>query len=186
MARTGDTVENPVTHERLTFLRTAADTAGAVLEVELAFAPGGFVASVHTHPNQEERFEVLAGTPRFRIGSTERTGRTGETLVVAPGMPHRVWNDGPTEARLRIELRPALRMEEVLEENARLGRLGKLNRKGLPNPLRGALLAREYAAEFAPAPDPNIPLSRIPPRVLSALLVPLAAIARLLGYRVGA
>jgi hypothetical protein len=55
----------------------------------------------------------------------------------------------------------------------------------LPNPLRGALLAREYAAEFAPAPDPEILLTRLPPRLLQSLLVPLATLARLLGYRLG-
>jgi quercetin dioxygenase-like cupin family protein len=186
MARTGDTIENPVTRERLTFLRTAADTAGELLEVELAFAPGGFVPAMHVHPRQEERFEVLAGNPRFRIGTSEQTGSPGDTLVAASGTPHRFWNDGPDEARVRIELRPALRMEEVLEENARLGRAGKLNRKGLPSPLRGALLTREYAAELAPAADPEILLSRLPPRLLRSLLVPLAALARLLGYRVGA
>jgi quercetin dioxygenase-like cupin family protein len=186
MTRTGDTIENPVTRERVTFLRTAADTAGELLEIELAFAPGGFVPSMHLHPRQEERFEVLAGSPRFRIGPSDQIGSPGETVVVAPGMPHRFWNDGPGEARVRIELRPALRMEEVLDENARLGRAGKLNRKGLPSPLRGALLAREYAAEFAPAPDPEILLTRLPPRLLQSLLVPLAALARVLGYRVGA
>jgi quercetin dioxygenase-like cupin family protein len=185
MARTGETIENPVTRERLTFVRTASDTAGEVLEVELAFAPGGFVPAMHLHPGQEERFEVLAGSPRFHIGASERTGSPGETFVAAPGTPHRFWNAGPGEARVRIELRPALRMEEILEEIARLGRAGKLNRKGLPSPLRGAVLAREYGAELAPAPDPGILLSRLPPRLLRSLLVPLAALGRLLGCRPG-
>jgi quercetin dioxygenase-like cupin family protein len=185
VARTGQTVENPVTRERLTFLRTAADSAGEVLELDLIFAPGGFVPAMHVHPMQEERFEVLAGSPCFRIGADERTASVGETLVVPPGTPHRFWNPGSSDARVRIELRPALRMEEVLEETARLGRNGKPNRKGLPNPLYGAVLAHEYAAEFEPAADPHIPLSRLPPRLLRACLVALAALGRVLGYRPG-
>jgi hypothetical protein len=72
-------------------------------------------------------------------------------------------------------------MEEVLEETARLGRDGKLNRKGLPNPVYGAVLARRYAAEFAPAADPTIPLTRLPPRLLHASIVVLAAVGRLVG-----
>jgi quercetin dioxygenase-like cupin family protein len=186
MARAGETIENPVTRERLTFVCTAADTDGELLEVELTFASGGFVPSMHVHPQQQERFEVLEGNPRFCIGTSERTSSPGDTFLAAPRTPHRFWNPGPGEARVRIELRPALRMEEVLEEIARLGRTGKLNRKGLPSPLRGAVLAREYAAEFAAARDPDILLSRLPPPLLRSLLVPLAAVGRLLGYSAGA
>lgn len=183
MARAGDTLENPVTRERLTFIRTAADSAGEVLELELVFAAGGFVPAMHIHPQQEERFEVLAGSPRFRIGDVERTGSVGETLIVPPGTPHRFWNPASSDARLRIELRPALRMEEVLEATARLGRDGKLNRSGLPTAVRGAVLAHEFRAEFAPAPDPRISLSRLPPRVLRPSVTVLAALGRLCGIR---
>jgi len=183
MARAGETVENPVTRERLTFVRTAADTAGEVLEIDLVLAPGGFVPAMHVHPMQEERFEVLAGTLSFRIGSAVRAASTGDALVAPPGSPHRFWNDGSSDARVRIELRPALRMEEVLEETARLGRSGKLNRKGLPNPVRGAVLAHEYATELAPAADPRILLSRLPARVLRPALTALAALGRLAGLR---
>jgi quercetin dioxygenase-like cupin family protein len=183
VARAGETVENPVTRERLTFIRTAADTGGEVLEFDLVLAPGGFVPAMHVHPSQEERFEVLAGSPRFRVGAAERTASVGETLNVPPGTPHRFWNPGSTDAHLRIELRPALRMEEVLEETATLARNGKLNRKGLPNPIYGAVLAHEYAAEFAPAADPKILSTRLPPRVLGVCLAVLSAVGRLAGVR---
>lgn len=185
MARPGETIANPVTREQVTFIRTAAESRGEVLELDLILGPGGFVPAMHVHPRQEERFEVLAGTPCFRIGSDERSSRAGERLVVPPDTPHRFWNPGSLEARVRIELRPALRMEEVLEETARLGRDGKLNRRGLPNPLRGAVLAREYAAEFAPAPDPRVLVSRLPRPILRASIVALAAVGRVLGYSAG-
>lgn len=183
MARAGQIVENPVTRERLTFIRTAAESEGEVLELDLVLGPGGFVPAMHIHPLQEERFEVLPGNPCFRIGADERAASAGETLIVRPGTPHRFWNPASSEARVRIELRPALRMEQVLEETARLGRNGELNRKGLPNPLRGAVLAHEYAPEFAPAPDSQILFSRLPPRALRASIITLAAVGRLLGYR---
>ena len=41
MARAGETIENPVSGERFTFLRTARDTGGQFLELELAVRPGG-------------------------------------------------------------------------------------------------------------------------------------------------
>ena len=54
MAQAGETLENPITRERLTFHETGDDTNGKLLRVELVFAPGGFVPAIHTHPQQEE------------------------------------------------------------------------------------------------------------------------------------
>jgi hypothetical protein len=39
MAFTGQTIENPVSGERITFLQTARDTAGELLEFELELSP---------------------------------------------------------------------------------------------------------------------------------------------------
>ena len=61
MIRSGDTLENPVTGERIVFRKTAADTGGALVLVECVVQPGGAVAAAHVHPHQEERFEVLRG-----------------------------------------------------------------------------------------------------------------------------
>ena len=38
MSRTGDVIENPVTGETITFLRTSEHTGGALLEIELLLA----------------------------------------------------------------------------------------------------------------------------------------------------
>src|SRR3954468_1752186 len=58
MAYAGQTIENPVSGERITFIRTAADTDGELLEIELELSPDGAVPGAHVHPEQEERFEV--------------------------------------------------------------------------------------------------------------------------------
>jgi mannose-6-phosphate isomerase-like protein (cupin superfamily) len=67
MAFTGQTISNPVSGEKITFLKTAADTAGELLEFELALSPDGHVPGAHVHPEQEERFHVLEGTMKFRM-----------------------------------------------------------------------------------------------------------------------
>ena len=41
MAYTGQSIENPVSGERIEFLRTAGDTDGELLEFELTLAPTG-------------------------------------------------------------------------------------------------------------------------------------------------
>jgi len=62
MISIGQTIENAVTGERLTFLATAASTHGEYALVECAVRPGGIVAATHLHPFQTETFEVIEGT----------------------------------------------------------------------------------------------------------------------------
>jgi quercetin dioxygenase-like cupin family protein len=183
MATSGVTIENPVTRERLTFLATRRETSGEFLRFEHIFAPGGFVPAAHFHPQQEERFEVLSGSPRFRLGEEERAARPGETLVVPPGVPHTWWNAGEDETRVIVEVRPALRTEVIFETHYGLARDGKLNKKALPNPLLAAVLAQEFKDEVRVAPQREILLSRLPAPVIAILIATLAPLGRLLGYR---
>jgi quercetin dioxygenase-like cupin family protein len=142
MARAGQTVENPATGERVTFVRTSADTAGELLELELVWPREGQRAPEHVHPEMEERYEVLAGTPRFRMPGEEIAAGPGDVVTVPPGTPHLAWNATPQEVRLKVEFRPALRWEEFVERLF-AGR----------EPL--AVLMREFRREIAPPPRPS-------------------------------
>jgi hypothetical protein len=73
------------------------------------------VPARHVHPHQEERFSVLSGRVRFRVGRDTRVAGPGETLVVPSGTPHWFGNTGSSVAQLRVEVRPALRMQELFE-----------------------------------------------------------------------
>ena len=53
MARQGQTIHNPVSGERITFLQTAADTNGERLEFELELSADGRVPGAHVR--SEER-----------------------------------------------------------------------------------------------------------------------------------
>jgi quercetin dioxygenase-like cupin family protein len=174
MARRGQEIEHPVTGERAVFLDTAADTNGELVRMEFFVRPGGFVAAEHVHPKQEERFEVREGTVRFRIGGEEREIRAGENAVVPPGTPHVWWNAGDDELRMIVEVRPALRFEPFLETWFALGKAGKTNAKGMPNPLQLFVVMSEYRDEIRGA-RPPFALQRI----AFALVVP---IGRALGY----
>ncbi len=173
MARQGDVIDNPVTGERIVFRQTSADTNGELLQFDLYLQPHGFVPAEHIHARQEERPEVVSGSVRYRLGGKEGSLGAGEAAVLPPGIPHTLWNDSEEPAHLVMEARPALEMETVLETLFGLARDGRTNAKGMPNPLHGALLAREYELFL---PRPPIVLQRAG----MAALVPLA---RLLGYR---
>ena len=144
MIAPGDRLENPVTGEVLIFHRTAAQTDGESVLVETILRPGGVVAAAHVHPHQTERFEVLAGLVGLRVGGEEVVAEPGEAMTVEPGTPHRFWNAGDDEARFVCEVRPALRFESLIETMFTLAAEGKTNGKGLPNPLRLAVIARSH------------------------------------------
>lgn len=174
MIRTGSVLENPVTGERLIFRKSAADSNGELVVVECIVQPGGAVASAHLHPAQEERFEVLRGTVGIRLGREKLTAGPGERVTVPAGTAHKFWNAGDTEAHFVCEIRPAGRFEELVETMFGLACDGRTNRKGMPNPLRLAVIARHHFD------DVRLPV--VPAWLQRAALACGAPLGRLCGY----
>jgi quercetin dioxygenase-like cupin family protein len=175
MIRKGDMLENPVTGEALIFHRTSRETVGEAVLVETIVRPDGFVAAAHVHPHQTERFEVLEGLLGLRVGDRELLAGPGDVATVEPGTPHRFWNAGKGEARFLCEVRPALEFESLIETMFTLAAEGKTNRKGMPNPLRLAVIARSHF-DTVRLPFP-------PASVQWLALAVGASLGRLLGYR---
>jgi quercetin dioxygenase-like cupin family protein len=142
--RTGDTIENPVTGERIIFRQTSRDTKGEAVVIEAFVQPEGAVAAAHVHPSQEERFEVLHGSVGFKVGGKKLVAGPGERLTIPAGITHKFWNAGDDEAHFVCEVRPALQFERLLETMFALAADGKTNRKGMPNPLRLAVIAHAH------------------------------------------
>jgi quercetin dioxygenase-like cupin family protein len=175
MIRAGDSIENPVTGERLVFHQTSSGTGGERVVFETFVQPSGFVAAAHVHPFQEERFHVLSGSVGFRIGGKRRIAGPGERLVVPPGTAHRFWNDGDGVARFLCEVRPALQFERLIETMFGLAAAGRTNRKGMPNPLQLAVVAHQHFD------DVRLPF---PPAWVQRIGLALGApLGRVLGYQ---
>jgi quercetin dioxygenase-like cupin family protein len=171
MITPGQTLENPVTGERFTFIHTAASTGGELLAFELSLRPGGAVPIAHVHPIQTERFEMLEGQMRFRLGWRTRLAAPGDVIEVEPGVMHGFANVGEQAARLRVEVPPALAMEEMFAEVIEMAQAGRMSDRGLPrNPLDLAALARRYDQE-AHAPLLSVGVQRM-------LLAPLVLLAK--------
>ena len=174
MIHAGDTIENPVTGERLVFRKTSRETGGQAVVIETYVQPNGFVAAAHVHPSQEERFEVLRGSVGFKIGRKKLVAGPGQRITVPAGTPHKFWTAGDDEARFVCEVRPALQFESLLETMFALATDGKTNRKGMPNPLRLAVIAN---AHFDTVQLP------FPPALLQRIALALGApVGKLLGY----
>jgi quercetin dioxygenase-like cupin family protein len=170
MPQPGQTVENPVTGERITFVTTAAQTGGERVEINLALKPHGAVPGAHVHPEQYETFRVISGTMKFRLGFKKIIAGPGETVVVPPGAVHSFANAGEDEALVRVVVEPALDMEQLFATTVALAQEGNTNRKGMPNPVHLALFVERFKREVQ-APFP-------PPSVVRLLLAPLRAYGR--------
>jgi quercetin dioxygenase-like cupin family protein len=122
---------------RLLLVKTGAETGGELLGMEASYAETGVMPPEHLHPRQSERFEVLEGTIRAIVDGVERRYETGESFEVPPGTPHQMAAERP--ARMRWEVRPALRTAEFFE---------RLYGDG-PDSARAAESPAEFLAEFS-------------------------------------
>jgi mannose-6-phosphate isomerase-like protein (cupin superfamily) len=173
--RAGDMIENPVTGERILFRKTSEETNGEMVLVETWVQPGGTVAAAHVHPRQEEKFAVLSGSVGFKRGRERLVAGPSELVKIPAGTPHKFWNAGEDEAHFLCEIRPAQQFTELLETMFSLAMDGKTNRKGMPNPLRLAVIANHHID------DVQLPI--VPRWMQKSALALGAPIGRLLGYR---
>jgi mannose-6-phosphate isomerase-like protein (cupin superfamily) len=165
----GETIENPVNGERITWVETAETTGGELLSLDLSLRPGAAVAAEHRHMRQEERFRVDAGSIALGIEGAERTVSEGEEVTVPAGVAHRWWNEGAVQATVRVELRPALDTQTFFETFFGLARDGKTNGKGIPGLLQIAVAYRDLGDSCPTLARPPAVVQRI----MSALLAPL-------------
>jgi uncharacterized RmlC-like cupin family protein len=156
VARSGETLTNLVTGEIITFVQTAAETGGELLEMHDTWTRPGRRAAPHVHPNMEERFEVVSGRAGVVVEGVEHELGPFDTLVVPPGTPHVAWNASRGHTRMKLEFRPAGRWEEVVERLFALARQGLTDALGVPEPKVLSELLAEFGDEIAPA----FPLSR--------------------------
>jgi quercetin dioxygenase-like cupin family protein len=175
MAHVGQVLVNPASGERITFRRTSAETGGRLVTIDLELPPGGRVpGGLHIHPLQEERFEVLRGTMQFRMRRRRIIAGPGDVVVVPARLPHDFANRGDETALVRVDIRPALKMEQLFETAVALAEEGRTMMRGIPRPLDLALFTREFEQEVQAA---------LPPFWLQRLaLAPLAWLAQRRGY----
>jgi mannose-6-phosphate isomerase-like protein (cupin superfamily) len=175
-------LHNPATGEIARVNTRAEETGGRRIDTDLWLQPGAAVVGAHFHPHLTERFEVRQGEVGFQVGGDQRVVRPGDARVEVPaGTVHDWWNSGDGIAHVHVEVdaapnapgMPAARFASMIEALWSLGALGRVNAKGMPDPLWLAAIGREYrdAIRFV----------KPPAAVQAALFGPLAAIARRTG-----
>lgn len=168
-------IQNPVTGQQLTFLQTAADTNGQLLEMESRYPAHSKEPPLHFHPIQQETFRVLKGQMHVRMNGEVRIYKAGDEFVVAPKVVHSMWNNANEEALLNWKVAPALQTEQFFRTAYGLAQDGKVNAKGAPNLLQTALFISHHANEFRLV-KPSFAVQRL----MFGILKP---IAKMMGYK---
>jgi quercetin dioxygenase-like cupin family protein len=166
----GRVIENRISGERIVVDQTSEQTGGRLLSFDLYLPPGGHVPAWHVHPIQEERFTVVDGRMRFRLGRRTILAGPGDTVLVPSRRPHWFGNSGPGPAHARVEVRPALRTEELFQASGAIGSRWRLRGTRFPRPGDLAAVLLEFQGEVG--------VPGVPAGVLRALLSPLAWLGR--------
>ncbi len=80
---------------------------------EATVPPGGETVE-HFHRTTEEIYLFTAGEGRMRLDEEEAPVRTGDTVVIAPGVRHKLWNPGPEPLVLLCCCAPPYRDEDTV------------------------------------------------------------------------
>jgi mannose-6-phosphate isomerase-like protein (cupin superfamily) len=116
-----------------------------LLEAELLLDPGRRMPPAHIHPAQDERFEVLEGTLRVKLGRAVVEVGVGETLEIPRGTKHTMGVGGGDRVKAIWQTRPALETERwwaALDAESRRSIDGQI-----PLPVMARLL-RAHKSEF--------------------------------------
>lgn len=65
-----------------------------------ATVPPGGETEEHYHRASEEIYFFTAGTGRMKLGGEHADVAAGDTVVIAPGTPHKLWNTGAEPLKL--------------------------------------------------------------------------------------
>ena len=97
-----DRAEPYITKDGSEIRRLAGVTSGNSVNQSLAEAtvgPGGETVE-HYHGRSEEIYVFTSGAGRMKLGDDEAEVSAGDTVVIPPGTPHKLWNTGPEPLKL--------------------------------------------------------------------------------------
>lgn len=148
----GRTIEHPDIGEKITFVRTSAETSGEMTEFIVELAPGGRNPP-HFHTRFSESFTPLEGAVLVRLGDERRLVRPGTVATAGPGMVHSVSNPSSEPITFRVEVRPGQPgLERFAQIAYGLARDGLATRSGLPRKLSHLSVLMEMGDVEIPGP----------------------------------
>ena len=125
-----------------TFVESTEEGGGKRLVIEIKLAPRGGNA-MRIHLTQTESFKVLAGELRVSIRDQNRTLAVGEAATVPPGTRHLFFPASAMPTPFLATVLDPGRLEDALRTRSCDAGAGGVQRRGVPRPPRGRLLATQ-------------------------------------------
>jgi mannose-6-phosphate isomerase-like protein (cupin superfamily) len=132
---------------------TIVSSTPEALEVEATYGQSKRPPPMHTHPAQDESFEVLEGSIQVRAGRERSELKPGETLAIPARIAHQMWNPSAEPARVRWTTSPRGRTEEWFRA---IDALVRKSAPREPSPLGFAVLLDEFSDTFRLAVGPHL------------------------------
>ncbi len=128
------TIANPLFGDKVTIVKTAAETNGAYTLIRVELAAGSDGPPLHYHTSYDECFTVIEGVLGIRLGKQTLFLEKGDRCTASAGAVHRFFNPSKTEKVVFSGLitpgSPAV--ETMLQVGYGLANDGLTNRKGSP------------------------------------------------------
>lgn len=164
---------NASTGVRIRIVRSGAQTAGRLLELEATYPPHSSEPPPHLHPRQDEEFVIVSGSMMVRLVGKVSQLRAGEVISIPKGTPHSMWNAGEEPTTVIWRTTPALNTEHFFRDVYWLASEGRTNSRGTPDLLDLAWLVPQYWNEIRITRPPELVQ-----RLLFAILAPVAYFRR--------
>jgi mannose-6-phosphate isomerase-like protein (cupin superfamily) len=153
---------------------TIVESTPEALTVEATYEHSNRPPPLHTHPAQQEHFEVLSGTLTVRYGGDRTELGPGETIDIPAGMAHQMHNAAEAPARVRWTTTPRARTEEWFRA---IDALVKESAPADPSALGFAVLLSQFGDTFRLAVAPYL--------LTLPFIKGMGLIGRAMGHRVG-
>jgi len=111
-----DTADGFITDDGSTIHEMAGRVSSPTVNQSLAQATieVGGETTEHFHIEAEEIYYLTSGSGRLRLGGEEAEVEAGDCIVIAPGVPHKLWNTGGKPLTLLCCCAPAYRHEDTV------------------------------------------------------------------------
>ena len=125
--------------------------------VEATYGPGGKPPPKHLHPSQDERFRVLEGRLRLRVGISERELGAGDEIEIPRGVAAPDLEPARRAGAGHLDHAPG-RAHRALVSRGRRAGARRARRAAIGGPLSFAALLDEYGDSFrlAVGPEPLV------------------------------
>jgi mannose-6-phosphate isomerase-like protein (cupin superfamily) len=144
----------------------AADSDGAVVEMEFILPSGCVPPPPHVHRHGVEEYEVLQGSFEVVVAGVWRTLGPGDSATVPIGALHTFRNRSGATVRVRNRHRPAMGFEDFIAAMHAAVHTAGITR---PRDPRIPLVLSRVMLEFEDTLAPGRRRERVPMRVLAAV-----------------